>query len=44
VLPAALALGFWSEHGRARGPTRYRWLAGGGLGLAMLSLLLTRSG
>jgi hypothetical protein len=44
TLPAALALGIWAERGRGRGLQRYRWLAGGGLVTAMLSMLLAQTG
>ncbi len=42
TMPVALALGVWSERGR--GAQRYRWLAGGGLVMVALSVLLTQSG
>jgi len=44
TLPAAMALGIWFDQGRRRGPRRYLWVAAGGLVLAVLALLLTRSG
>lgn len=44
VLPLAMGVGIWGEQGTGRSRRRYGWVAGGGVVLTVLALLLTQSG